>query len=102
MKKFFPFLMMLLVALSLTLSGCTRSDQELEADVCPVVEQIIRDNDEDGEFDSVVCNKLFDIQQIDADHYTAIASVLIDGEEELLDISIAYDGDYVLVKIEDN
>jgi hypothetical protein len=101
MKKLFSVMMMLLVALSLTLTGCARSDEELEADACPLVEQIIEENDEDNEIYSVSCDRLFDIKQIDYDHYTAIASVRINGSEELLDITITYDGDYVIVEIEE-
>lgn len=96
MKKFNLFLMAIMVAVTLTLTGCGRSKDTLEADACPLVEEIFEKNGLD-----VSCDRLLDIKKIDNDHYTATAEVS-DGEDtELFDISINYDDDMVIVKIED-
>lgn len=87
-------------------SGCGRNNEQISTDVKPVVEKIIF-NEAGVKAD---CTRLLDIQKIDRNHYTATAEVqYYPGEAEralkmkkteLLKISIAYDGDTVVVRIE--
>ena len=87
-------------------SGCGRSSEQISVDVKPVVEKIIRSK---LGMDSS-CTRLLDIRTVDRNHYTATAEVQYYENElmkklnakttELLKISIAYDGDTVVVRIE--
>ena len=104
MKKVLLTMMAMLSLLAF--SGCGRSGEQISADVKPVVEKIIRSK---LGIDSS-CTRLLDIQTVDRNHYTATAEVEYYGNEiqkklkmkttELLKISIAYDGDAVVVRIE--
>lgn len=94
----------LLLTALLTFAGCGRSNEQISADVKPVVANIIQKN----LGLEANCTRLLDIQKVDGNHYTATAEVeyyttvfgLKTKNTEMLKISIAYDGDTVLVKIE--
>ena len=87
-------------------SGCGRSSEQISADVKPVVEKIIISK----LGIEASCTRLLDIRTVDRNHYTATAEVQYYQNEtmkklnmkttELLKISIAYDGDTVVVRIE--
>jgi hypothetical protein len=82
MKKLSSIFAMIMLGLTLALTGC-RSEDDIFADVAPVIEEIFEDEGED-----VTCVDIYDIQQIDRNHYTAIAEIEYDdGEQELLDIN---------------
>ena len=42
MKKINFFLMAILLGLTMTLTGCSRSKEDIQDDVCPVVEDILK------------------------------------------------------------
>ena len=100
MRKILIAIMM--TASVMLFSGCGRSNDDIYTDAKPVVEKIIKDN---LDLNST-CTRLLDIRKVDANHYKATAEVKYRdalGEEktELLDVSIAYDNDTIIVKIED-
>jgi len=98
MKKILMAIM--LTASVMLFSGCGRNNDQISTDVKPVVEQIV------GKLGvKATCTRLLDIRKVDSDHYTATAEVKYKNgfgleQTELLNISIAYDGDTVLVKVE--
>ena len=104
MKKI--LLTMMAVFALVLFSGCGRSNEQISADAKPLVEKVIRTN---LNIEST-CTRLLDIQRVDGNHYTATAEVQYFQSEmaqrlnmkttEMLKISIAYDGDTVLVRIE--
>lgn len=104
MKKILLTMMAMLSLLAF--SGCGRNNEQISADVKPVVEKIIRSQ----LGIEASCTRLLDIRTVDRNHYTATAEVQYYKDEmmerlkakttELLKISIAYDGDTVVVRIE--
>lgn len=117
MKKFTVFMV---AATMLLIAGCGRSNEQITADVQPLMEKIVQQNlDSRGK-----CTQILDIQKVDSDHYTATAEVeysrsrastqqmqkaIFGGYyrsedffykvKEYLKISIAYDKDQVLVRV---
>ena len=111
---------LMMAAAMLLLTGCGRSDEQIIADVQPLMEKIVQQNlDSRGK-----CTQILDIQKVDSDHYTATAEVeyrrsrastqqmqkaIFGGYyrdedywytvKEYLKISIAYDKDQVLVRV---
>ena len=103
MKK---ILMAIMTAASVMLfSGCGRSNEQIEKDVKPVVEELVgKIVGQLGMGINANCTQVKDIQKDKRTHYTATAEVKYKnalGQEttEQLDISIAYDKDKVFVKI---
>lgn len=95
MKKLSSIFAMIMLGLTLALTGC-RSEEDIKADATPIVEQIFKDKlgiDVD-------CKNIYDIQETDSDHYTAKAEVEYMGESEIFNIKITYDDDTVIVEVE--
>lgn len=97
-------LLVAMMASLLVLPGCGRSNEQISTDVKPVVANIIKKN----LGVEAACTRLLDIQKVDRNHYTATAEVELytlqfgikTKSTEMIKVSIAYDGDTVLVKIE--
>ncbi|MBE6365003.1 MAG: hypothetical protein E7053_04540 [Lentisphaerae bacterium] len=94
MKKLSSIFAMIMLGLTLALTGC-RSEEDIKADATPLVEEIF----EDFGFD-VKCEDIYDIKEIDTDKYTAKAKVSCMGETEEINIKITYDDDTVTVEVE--
>lgn len=98
MKKFLTA-MMTAAASVMLFSGCGRSNEQIETDVKPLVEQIV------GKLGvNATCTHVKDIRKDERVHYTASAEVKYRNalgleKQENLDISIVYDKDQVSVKL---